>query len=183
MIETSDNPRDWTEERVLEDCRWEAFRGPGPGGQKRNKTSSAVRVTHVPSGISATAAESRSQAGNRRAALRRLRLRMALELRSVVTHEGFAAPAWFVEKLGLGRRLKVSPRDEAYWSVVGLVVDLLDASGGSVSQAAEMLGISTANLVDFLQRDEELLSFVNRMRAGQKLKALGGASARRRGRR
>jgi hypothetical protein len=175
VIETSDNPRDWTEERVLEECRWEAFRGPGPGGQKRNKTSSAVRVTHVPSGISATAAESRSQQANRKAALQRLRLRLALELRSPVAFEGFQLPAWFEPMLGPGRRLRISVRDEAYPSVVGLVVDLLEASGGSVSQAGEMLGISTSNLVDFLQRDEELLTFVNRMRAGEKLKPLGGA--------
>jgi protein subunit release factor B len=47
--------------QLLADCRWEAFRGPGPGGQKRNKTSSAVRITHLPTGLSAIATESRSQ--------------------------------------------------------------------------------------------------------------------------
>ena len=45
------------------------IRASGPGGQKRNKTSSAVRITHEPSGISAIANESRSQAENRRRAL------------------------------------------------------------------------------------------------------------------
>ncbi|MDB5291967.1 MAG: uncharacterized protein JWL69_3208 [Phycisphaerales bacterium] len=175
MIEGSNNPRDWGDEKVLEDCRWEAFRGPGPGGQKRNKTSSAVRVTHAPSGISATAGESRSQARNRAAAFGRLRLRMALELRSPMSAVGFQVPEWFVGLLGPGKRLRLSPRDAAYPSVVGLVVDVLESSGGSVSQAARILGLSTANLVDFLQRDEELLTYVNRMRAGEKLKPLGGA--------
>jgi protein subunit release factor A len=69
------------DDAVRRDCRWEAFRGPGPGGQKRNKTSSAVRVTHVPSGLSALAGESRSQARNRAKALERLTHRMAVGLR------------------------------------------------------------------------------------------------------
>lgn len=32
------------------DCRWDYYRGSGAGGQHRNKTSSAVRCTHEPSG-------------------------------------------------------------------------------------------------------------------------------------
>src|SRR5258705_699792 len=73
--------RGWSGERILSDCRWEAFRASGPGGQKRNKTSSAIRLVHEPTGISAIANESRSQQDNRKSALRRLRHRMALVLR------------------------------------------------------------------------------------------------------
>ena len=48
------------------------FRASGPGGQKRNKTDSAVRIRHIPSGIMAVATESRSQSRNRQKALERL---------------------------------------------------------------------------------------------------------------
>src|SRR5215216_3670260 len=82
------------------DCRWEAFRGPGPGGQKRNKTSSAVRVTHEPSGLSALAGESRSQARNRAKALERLKHRLAVELRRPVDLDRFESPPWLARRAG-----------------------------------------------------------------------------------
>ncbi len=54
------------------DLRVEAFRSSGPGGQHANKTSSAVRVTHTPTGLVAVAQEERSQHRNRALALARL---------------------------------------------------------------------------------------------------------------
>jgi peptide chain release factor len=50
----------------------ETMRASGPGGQNVNKTNSAVRVTHVDSGISVTARESRSQVQNQKMAYQRL---------------------------------------------------------------------------------------------------------------
>ena len=58
------------------DCEVEFFIGGGPGGQHRNKTASAVRLTHPPSGITVLATERRSQAQNRAVALKRLRARL-----------------------------------------------------------------------------------------------------------
>jgi peptide chain release factor len=52
--------------------RWETMRASGAGGQHVNRTESAVRVTHVPSGLQATASEERSQHRNRALALARL---------------------------------------------------------------------------------------------------------------
>jgi protein subunit release factor B len=54
----------------------EFFTAGGPGGQHRNKTQSAVRLYHRPSGITVTATERRSQADNRRVAFERLRARL-----------------------------------------------------------------------------------------------------------
>ena len=36
-----------SDEELMKECRFDAMRGTGPGGQKRNKTSSAARVTHL----------------------------------------------------------------------------------------------------------------------------------------
>ncbi len=53
------------------------FKASGPGGQKKNKTESAVRIKHLPTGIIVTATESRSQFENRERALQRLQERLA----------------------------------------------------------------------------------------------------------
>jgi hypothetical protein len=164
--------RELTEALLLRQCRWEAFRGPGPGGQKRNKTSSAVRVTHEPTGISATAGESRSQAQNRRRAVERLRHRMMLELRRPIDTEQFTRPAWFASALTGGTRLDLSPRSAEFLPVAGLVLDVLAAVGWSVSDAGRVLGITTSNLVDFLQADEKVWAHVNRARGAAGLKPL-----------
>jgi peptide chain release factor len=54
------------------DLRVETMRSSGPGGQHVNRTESAVRITHVPTGIVAVAREERSQHRNRSLALARL---------------------------------------------------------------------------------------------------------------
>jgi protein subunit release factor B len=59
-------------QRLLAECEVETFRGSGPGGQHRNKTESAVRVRHRPSGLTRLGTEHRSQLRNRELALTRL---------------------------------------------------------------------------------------------------------------
>jgi protein subunit release factor A len=59
-------------ERLLKDCDVLPFKSSGPGGQKKNKTESSVRVRHRPSGIVRIATESRSQSRNRVVALERV---------------------------------------------------------------------------------------------------------------
>jgi protein subunit release factor B len=54
------------------DMRISFYRSSGPGGQRKNKVETAVRITHVPTGITAAATEHRSQAQNRALALQRL---------------------------------------------------------------------------------------------------------------
>mgnify|MGYP006268949003 CR=1 FL=1 len=51
----------------------ETYKSSGPGGQRKNKTETAVRLTHQLSGITVIATEYRSQAQNRKLAFERLR--------------------------------------------------------------------------------------------------------------
>jgi protein subunit release factor B len=54
----------------------ETYRSRGPGGQRKNKTETAVRLKHLPSGITVIATEHRSQVQNRNLAFLRLRERL-----------------------------------------------------------------------------------------------------------
>lgn len=58
------------------DIRWEVARGGGPGGQHVNRTETAVRAVHVPTGLRAQASDERSQHRNRAIARGRLALRL-----------------------------------------------------------------------------------------------------------
>ena len=62
-----------TDETLLTECDVDTFRAGGPGGQHQNKTESAVRLVHRPTGIVVTARNSRSQHRNRQQALQQLR--------------------------------------------------------------------------------------------------------------
>ena len=57
---------------TADDCDWAYTRGTGPGGQKRNKTSSKVRCTHRASGAVGESDETRSQHDNKRLAFRKM---------------------------------------------------------------------------------------------------------------
>ena len=59
-------------ERLARECVITPYKSSGPGGQKKNKTESSVRVRHLPSGITRIATESRSQGRNRTLALERV---------------------------------------------------------------------------------------------------------------
>ena len=60
----------------MKDVKIQFFRASGPGGQHRNKTASAVRLTHLPTGLVVEATEERCQHKNRAVAFQRLETRL-----------------------------------------------------------------------------------------------------------
>jgi hypothetical protein len=149
-----------TDAQLLAQCAVDTYRASGPGGQKRNKTSSAVRIRHAASGIIVIAEESRSQHENRAKALQRLRQAFFLKVRN--PQEGTAPVE---ESKDASGRLDLGRRDARFWPAVGVVLDVLEAQQARVSEVARVLGISTANLLAFLQTSPKVWEQANLMRA------------------
>ncbi|MCC6420206.1 MAG: peptide chain release factor-like protein [Gemmataceae bacterium] len=173
----------WTnlsDAQLLAQCEVDTYRASGPGGQKRNKTSSAVRVRHPPSGLMVIAEESRSQHENRARALRRLREALYLKLRDPLRLDELepatlAARAEYREAQGDGGRLEVRAKDPRFLPAAGLVLDVLQALEGRVSETAAALGITTGNLIGFLQTSPKVWEQANVLRARFGHKPLRGS--------
>ena len=58
---------------LMRECAVETFRASGPGGQHVNKTESAVRLRHLPSGVVVSSQQDRSQHRNKTICLEKLR--------------------------------------------------------------------------------------------------------------
>lgn len=168
---------DLTDAQILVQCDVDTYRASGPGGQKRNKTSSAVRLRHRPTGLIVIAEESRSQHENKAKAQKRLRRAFFLELRdplppgSLTPEAGAVHPTVLAARAADGR-LHLNAKNPLFWPLAGYVLDVLDALEAKVSDAAATLGISTGNLIDFLQTDPKLWQTANQMRAKFELKPL-----------
>lgn len=154
---------------LLGQCAMDRFRASGPGGQKRNKTDSAVRLRHLPTGLIGEAHESRSQHENRARALRRLRREIALQVREPMDLDEYTAPLALRSALDGALPGRHTP---AFLTVVGAVFDVCEAAGWRVSAAARALGVSTAALGRLLAVDAVVLRAANERRQALGLRPL-----------
>jgi hypothetical protein len=148
---------------LLAQCEIDFYRASGPGGQKRNKTSSAVRLRHGPTSLIVTAVESRSQHENKARALRRMRQAIALTQRNP-TRPGDRPPPFFASALQRDTGLRVNAKHPDYWHIVQYVLDMFYACRAGAGDTAQSLGISTGHLIRFLKNDAKLWEHANRLR-------------------
>lgn len=155
-----------TDEQLLAQCEVDTYRASGPGGQKRNKTSSAVRLRHPPSGLIVIAEDSRSQHENKARALKRMRQALYLQLREPFTPESSA----LADVRDGDGRLDARVKQPGFWPAAAVALDALAMVEARVSEAAALLGTTTGNLVDFLEQHPKVWQQANvlRQQFGQK---------------
>lgn len=147
-------------EQLLRDCSAERTRRGGPGGQHRNKVETAVVLRHEPTGVRAEASERRSQAANHAQAVQRLRVRLAIEVRTKPAET--PSPCWASRVAS--RRLAINPDHEDFPALLAEALDVLAAGGWNVASAAEFLHISATQLVKLLKIEPQALAELNRKR-------------------
>ena len=131
-------------------CTLDFFKSSGAGGQHRNKTSSAVRVTHKETGLSAEDCTERSQHRNRSNAVQKLKLLIALNIRQ---SSGNDLP-----------RMECSLSAPDYPLFVAQVFDILEACGYDHKNSAARCGISSSAFLKKLFRDPTVWQEFSRRR-------------------
>ena len=147
------------DQTLLAACRCDSYRASGPGGQHRNTTDSAIRLTLLDSDIVVTATERRSQKQNRSKALSRMRHAIALEMREEPT------PPW-------DGHWPVSVNNAKYPGFIALILDQLTADDFRLADSAKALGVSSNQLVRVLGKDPQAWTLVNREREAKGYKPL-----------
>lgn len=103
---------------TLKDCEVQEFRAGGPGGQKQNKTSSAVRIIHHPSGARGESREQRSQLQNKKTAFTRMTETAAFKVwlnREIMVRDGLPTPEERVEQDMQPENLRVETKLDGKW--------------------------------------------------------------------
>ncbi|CAN5543404.1 hypothetical protein BH09PLA1_BH09PLA1_06820 [soil metagenome] len=159
------------EEHLIRLCKFEAYKSGGPGGQKRNKTSSAVKWTHIASGIHAHSNDFRLQSENRLRALHRLRFKLATDIRTPIVLQGYEPPAW-VDASKVSGKFTTNTRNPIYARLAAHVLDVFAALEGRLAETATLLGVANSNLSHFLQAEHTVWAAAARIRAANNLPSL-----------
>jgi protein subunit release factor B len=76
VLNENEHPVDSPIDRLKKEVEVDFYKSSGPGGQRKNKRETAVRLRHIPTGLVVIATESRSQAANLELAYKRLNERL-----------------------------------------------------------------------------------------------------------
>ncbi len=151
-----------TPEDLLRACKQARYQGSGPGGQKRNRVYSGVRLLHPESGLAIEADARRESRGNLEDALHRLRVALALQISGVTTVPGDskesleqdieATPVFQSPKF----RANASPNHVDFPLFALRAVYFLNKYRGQTSVAAQAVGCTGSALARFLKSDKAL---------------------------
>lgn len=146
-------------EDLLKSVRVERLRGSGPGGQRRNRVATAVRLIHEPTGVTAKASERRSAEENRKEAVRRLRLALAAHHRDPVASDAPCSVLW--QRRMVDSPKIVSARHADLAALLAEALDRLAVFDDDLPATAQALHLSPTRFVKLLKLQPRLLSELN----------------------
>ncbi|HLP85841.1 MAG TPA: peptide chain release factor-like protein [Phycisphaerales bacterium] len=155
---------------LLRQCTIGKSRSGGPGGQNRNKVETTVTLTHEPSGIEAHAGERRTSMENRRMAISRLRLALAVQARCSVPTGDARSDLW--KSRCRHERIVIATTHEDFPAILGEALDFIFACNLDVKLAAARLCCSTSQLVKLLKDHPPALVWLNALRAAEGMREL-----------
>jgi hypothetical protein len=158
------HPASLDEAELLADCDLSKGRSSGPGGQHRNKVESLVRLHHTPSGVDAHAGERRSASENRSVAIFRLRLALAVLVRTHVPIGDIRSDLWKSRCTREGK-LPVNPEHKDYPAMLAEALDVVWSTGLDPKKAALRLTCSMSQLVKLIKDHPPALVALNEARA------------------
>ncbi|MCA9262707.1 MAG: peptide chain release factor-like protein [Planctomycetales bacterium] len=147
---------------LLASCQCRRQRRSGPGGQHRNKVETGIFLKHVPTGVEVSATEERSQEKNRLQAIGRLRIALAIHVRSESESASSPTPLW--NSRCQGGRLVISPSHNDYPAILAEAMDALAGAEFDLPRAAQRLGCTASQLVKLLKKEPQAFTCVNRSR-------------------
>jgi len=159
VTDRHDHPAAIEPDALLGRCAIKRGKSGGPGGQHRNKVETAVRITHEPTGIEGQASERRSQVENRKVALFRLRVNLAVEHRAFLPR--FAQPSDLWQSRVRGGKIGLNPSHEDFPAMLAEACDFIADCRYDVKKAAARLGCSMSQLVKLLKAEPAALERVN----------------------
>ena len=154
-------------DELLRDCDIQRTRRSGPGGQHRNKVETAIVIEHRPTGLRAEASERRSQKQNQDTAAFRLRVSLALNVRT--EHDDHAALSALWRSRCRGGRISVNPTHEDFPTLLAEAMDVIASCDIDIPDAAARLTCSTSQLVKLLKLEPKALERVNAEREARGL--------------
>lgn len=161
-VERPVHPAALDAEELLAQCVMSRGKTSGPGGQHRNKVQTQVVLTHEATGVSAQAGERREPEVNKRVALRRLRLELAIRHRVAVPAGDIRSALWRDRcrfgKIGCGVRHADFP------SILAEALDVTHACAYDIKSAALRLDVSMSQMVKLFAKHPAALSMVNKER-------------------
>ncbi|MFN6161543.1 MAG: peptide chain release factor family protein [Planctomycetota bacterium] len=144
----------------LAQCRFRFSRASGPGGQHRNKVETHVTAEHVPTGISASAGERRSQAENRKNAIHRLRCALAVAVRTESPSRP-SEPSELWLRYGRSGRIRIGEMNPDFPAILAESLDRLAELDWDPADAGAALGVSATQIVGLAAQYPPALALLN----------------------